>query len=62
MICAHAENGPVIQVLTEEAVAAGHTSPKYHMLTRPALLGGEAAHRAIRLSQPAEVPLYIVHL
>jgi len=23
MICVHAENGPVIQVLTEEAVAAG---------------------------------------
>jgi dihydropyrimidinase len=62
MICVHAENGSVIQVLTEEAVAAGHSSPKYHMLTRPALLEGEATHRAIRLSELAEVPLYIVHL
>ena len=62
MICVHAENGPVIQVLTEEAVAAGHTSPKYHMLTRPSLMEGEATHRAIRLSELAEVPLYVVHL
>jgi dihydropyrimidinase len=62
MICVHAENGPVIQVLTEEAVAAGHTSPKYHMLTRPALMEGEATHRAIRLAELAETPLYIVHL
>jgi dihydropyrimidinase len=57
MICVHAENGPVIQVLTEEAVAAGRTSPKYHMLTRPTLMEGEATHRAIRLSELAEVPL-----
>ena len=62
MICVHAENGPVIQVLTEDAVAAGHTSPKYHMLTRPALMEGEATHRAIRLAELAETPLYIVHL
>jgi dihydropyrimidinase len=59
MICVHAENGPVIQVLTEEAVATGHTSPKHHMLTRQE---GEATHRAIRLSELAEVPLYVVHL
>ena len=62
MICVHAENGPVIQVLVEEAVAAGHTAPKYHQLTRPALMEGEATHRAIRLAELAETPLYIVHL
>src|SRR2546428_519111 len=42
MICVHAENGPVIQVLIEEAVAQGHTAPKYHAVTRPSLMGGEA--------------------
>jgi dihydropyrimidinase len=62
MICVHAENGAVIQVLVEEAIAAGHTSPKYHMLTRPSLMEGEATHRAIRLAELAETPLYIVHL
>ncbi len=62
MICVHAENGGVIQVLVEEAVAAGNTSPKYHSITRPTIMEGEATHRAIRISELAEVPLYIVHL
>jgi dihydropyrimidinase len=62
MICMHAENGAVIQVLVEEAVAAGHRAPKYHAITRPSLLEGEATHRAIKLSELADTPLYIVHL
>ena len=62
MICVHAENGLVIQVLVEEAVRQGHTAPKYHMLTRPASMEGEATHRAIALSELAEAPLYVVHL
>ena len=62
MICMHAENGPVIQVLIEEARAQGHAAPKWHALTRPSILEGEATHRAIRLSELAETPLYIVHL
>ncbi len=62
MICMHAENGPVIQVLVEEAVAAGRTAPKHHALTRPTLLEGEATHRAIRLAELAQTPVYIVHL
>ncbi|MCZ6846550.1 MAG: dihydropyrimidinase [Alphaproteobacteria bacterium] len=62
MICVHAENGGVIQVLVDEAVAAGNRSPKYHSLTRPTIMEGEATHRAIRISELAETPLYIVHL
>jgi dihydropyrimidinase len=62
MTCVHAENGGVIQVLVEEAVAAGRTAPKYHSLTRPTSMEGEATHRAIRLAELAQSPLYIVHL
>ncbi len=62
MTCVHAENGGVIKVLVEEAVAAGRTAPKYHSLTRPTSMEGEATHRAIRLAELAEAPLYIVHL
>ena len=62
MTCVHAENGMVIQVLIEEALARGHTAPKYHAVTRPTILEGEATHRAIRLAELAEAPLYIVHL
>jgi dihydropyrimidinase len=62
MICVHAENGAVIQVLIEEAVARGERAPKYHALTRPSSMEGEATHRAIRLAELAGAPVYIVHL
>jgi dihydropyrimidinase len=62
MTCVHAENGPVIQALVEEAVAQGLKAPKFHALTRPAVLEGEAVHRAICLAELADAPLYIVHL
>ena len=62
MINLHAENGGVIQVLIEEALAQGNTSPKYHALTRPRIMEAEATHRAIRLGELAELPIYIVHL
>ena len=53
MTCIHAENGPVIQVLVQEAVAQGLRAPKYHATTRPSILEGEATHRAIRLAELA---------
>lgn len=62
MINLHAENGGVIQVLIEEALAQGNTSPKYHKLTRPAIMEAEATHRGIRLAELAEMPVYFVHL
>ena len=62
MVCVHAENGQVIQVLVEEARAQGHNGPKYDMPTRPTLMEGEATHRAIRISELADAPIYIVHL
>jgi dihydropyrimidinase len=61
-ICMHAENGDVIDVLVQRALAAGHTAPKYHALTRPARAEAEATHRAIALAEIADVPIYIVHL
>src|ERR1700738_200072 len=61
-ICMHAENGDVIDVLVQRALAEGQTAPKYHALTRPARAEAEATHRAIALSEIAGVPVYIVHL
>src|SRR6266481_2093210 len=61
-ICMHAENGDVIDVLVQRALAAGHTAPKYHALTRPARAEAEATYRAIALAEIADVPIYIVHL
>src|SRR5687767_8362209 len=62
MICMHAENGGVIDVLVQKALAEGKTAPKYHALTRPVRAEAEATHRAIALAEMAEVPIYIVHL
>src|ERR1700682_3189277 len=61
-ICMHAENGGVIDVLVQRALAAGKTAPRYHALTRPARAEAEATHRAIALAEIADVPIYIVHL
>lgn len=61
-VCMHTENGDVIDVLVRRALAAGHTAPKFHALTRPARAEAEAAYRAICLAEMAEAPLYIVHL
>jgi dihydropyrimidinase len=62
LVMVHAENGDAIDVLVREALAAGHTEPKYHALTRPPETEGEATNRAIQLSQVAGSPLYVVHV
>ncbi len=62
MIALHAENGTVVDLLIREALAQGHTSPRHHALTRPAILEGEATHRGIKLAELAEAPVYFVHL
>ncbi len=62
LICMHAENGVVIDVLVKRALAAGNTAPKYHALTRPTLAEAEGVHRAIAIAEMANAPVYIVHL
>jgi dihydropyrimidinase len=61
-IMMHAENGIAIDVLVAQALARGEGDPRFHGLTRPSLLEGEATHRAIALARVAGAPLYIVHL
>jgi len=58
----HAENGDVIDLLVAEALAAGHTTPEWHALTRPSWGAVEAVLRAAALAAQAEAPLYIVHM
>lgn len=62
LIMMHAENGIAIDVLVEQALAAGHTDPRYHGEVRRELLEAEATHRAIKLAQVAGSPLYVVHV
>jgi len=62
LICMHAENGVVIDVLVKRALAEGKRAPKYHALTRPTIAEAEGVHRAIAIAQMADSPVYIVHL
>jgi dihydropyrimidinase len=58
----HAENGDVIEILTAEALSAGHTEPEWHAHTRPAWGAVEAVLRGVALAEQAEAPLYVVHV
>ncbi len=58
----HAENGDVIEVLVEQALAAGHTEPIWHARTRPAWGAIDAVLRGATLAAQADAPLYIVHM
>ncbi|POB11277.1 dihydropyrimidinase [Sulfobacillus sp. hq2] len=62
LVAMHAENGSVIDVLVQQALAQGHTEPKYHAITRPPEAEAEATHRVIALAKMAHSPVYIVHL
>jgi dihydropyrimidinase len=62
LVCLHAENGPVIEVLVADARRDGHLAPAWHARTRPALLEAEAVRRGIALAELAGAHLYVVHL
>ncbi len=62
VIMMHAENGGIIDLLVQQAIAAGNTSPYYHGLTRPWQAEEEATHRAIMIANLTGAPLYVVHV
>jgi dihydropyrimidinase len=62
LICMHAENGSVIDVIVQQALAEGKTAPIYHALTRPTVAEAEAVQRSIAMAEMAGAPVYIVHL
>ena len=62
LVMAHCENGDVIETLVAEALAAGHTAPEWHALTRPAWGGVESTLRMAAMAQEANAPVYIVHM
>lgn len=58
----HAENGDVIELLVDQALESGHSSPIWHARTRPAWGAVDAVLRGAALAAQAEAPLYIVHM
>jgi dihydropyrimidinase len=62
LVMAHCENGDVIETLTEQALAAGHTAPEWHASTRPAWGAVEAGLRLAGMASAADASVYIVHI
>lgn len=58
----HAENGELVFQLQQELLSKGITGPEGHPLSRPPIVEGEAANRAIQIAQVMDVPIYIVHV
>lgn len=62
LVMAHCENGDVIDTLVQQALAAGHTSPEWHALTRPSWGVVDATLRVAGLAADADASVYIVHM
>ncbi|MEX0739325.1 MAG: dihydropyrimidinase [Pseudohongiella sp.] len=58
----HAENGELVYQLQKQVLSQGITGPEGHPLSRPPVVEGEAANRAIQIANVMNVPLYVVHV
>ncbi|MCA8956277.1 MAG: dihydropyrimidinase [Planctomycetes bacterium] len=62
LVTVHAEHGDMVVELQNKMIAEGRTAPKYHALSRPPAVEGEATSRAIMFSGMTEQPIYVVHV
>ncbi len=62
LVCVHAENGTVIDVVVQQILAAGNTGPLYHALSRPVETEAEAVHRVVTIAELTGASVYIVHV
>lgn len=70
LVSSHCEHGDAVVALQNRLVAHGLTEPKWHAVSRPSYLEGEATNRVIQLARAASgstrpseaASLYIVHL
>ncbi|MDP3085216.1 MAG: dihydropyrimidinase [Rubrivivax sp.] len=58
----HAENGELVYLLQQEVLKMGITGPEGHPLSRPPMVEGEAANRAIAIADVLGEAIYIVHV
>lgn len=62
LVMAHCENGDVIETLTQQALAEGHTDPIWHAWTRPSWGAVDATLRVAGMAADADASVYIVHM
>ena len=58
----HCEHGEATEYLRARFAAAGETAPRFHALSRPPELEGEATWRAATLAATTGAELYVVHV
>ena len=58
----HAENGELVYLLQQEVSKMGISGPEGHPMSRPPMVEGEAANRAIAIADVLGVPIYVVHV
>lgn len=58
----HAENGDMLEWMTDQLERHDLFAPKYHATSRPQLLEDEATNRAISLGRLIGTPILIVHV
>ncbi len=58
----HAESDAIIHHLRKTIIAAGHTEPRYHPISRPPASEGEAVERVLAIADAVGAPVYIVHV
>jgi dihydropyrimidinase len=58
----HAENGDIVDLLVNRALAKDDTSAINHALTRPEFVEAEATGRAARIAESVGASLFVVHV
>lgn len=62
VVTVHAEHGDMVADLQRRYFDAGHVEPKYHALSRPSPVEGEATNRALMIASLTGAKAYIVHM
>ncbi|MCA9752913.1 MAG: dihydropyrimidinase [Gemmatimonadetes bacterium] len=62
VVTVHAEHGDMVVELQNRFFEAGQIAPKYHALSRPSPVEGEATHRALMIAAQTGARAYIVHM
>ena len=62
VVTVHAEHGEMVVELQNKLMAEGRTAPKYHAMSRPSPVEGEATNRALMIAAQTGATAYIVHM
>jgi dihydropyrimidinase len=62
LVCLHCEDDATIAARRADALAAGHTGPRWHAQSRPPGAEADAVLRAVQLAENSGAACYVVHL